>query len=158
MVRIKLELPFSLSSHSIVVLFPVGLSSIWHFQQVLLGVEVSSGFFPVGFSSVEETSTPKKTYWKCFDSDDRPTGKNKYIEWDDGEKGNSNLIVFNSYRCTNHDILKYCELWVCDFSFKYHVSCTDGKISVRINLLFYLFFHRRTIQQLCVSFLKAIRR
>ena len=23
---------------------------------------------------------------------------------------------------------------------KYHVSCTDGKISVRINLLFYLFF------------------
>ena len=25
-------------------------------------------------------------------------------------------------------------------SFKYHVSCTDGKISVRINLLFYLFF------------------
>ena len=25
-------------------------------------------------------------------------------------------------------------------TFKYHVSCTDGKISVRINLLFYLFF------------------
>ena len=30
-------------------------------------------------------------------------------------------------------------------SFKYHVSCTDGKMSVRINLLFYLFFHRRPI-------------
>ena len=25
-------------------------------------------------------------------------------------------------------------------TFKYHVSCTDGKISLRINLLFYLFF------------------
>ena len=25
-------------------------------------------------------------------------------------------------------------------TFKYHVLCTDGKISVRINLLFYLFF------------------
>ena len=30
-------------------------------------------------------------------------------------------------------------------TFKYHVSCPDGKISVRINLLFYLFFHRRPI-------------
>ena len=27
-----------------------------------------------------------------------------------------------------------------DNAFKYHVSCTDGKISVRINLLFYLNF------------------
>jgi hypothetical protein len=26
-------------------------------------------------------------------------------------------------------------------TFKYHVSCTDGKISVRINLLFNLLFH-----------------
>jgi hypothetical protein len=25
-------------------------------------------------------------------------------------------------------------------TFKYHVTCTDGKISVRINLLFYLYF------------------
>ena len=25
-------------------------------------------------------------------------------------------------------------------TFKYHVSCTDGKISVKINLLFYLYF------------------
>ena len=25
-------------------------------------------------------------------------------------------------------------------TFKYHVSCTDGNISVRINLLFYLYF------------------
>ena len=38
-------------------------------------------------------------------------------------------------------------------TFKYHVSCTDGKTSVRINLLFNLYFHRRPIQQLCVSFL-----
>ena len=39
--------------------------------------------------------------------------------------------------------------WVCEkcihtlyfiYIFKYHVSCTDGKISVRINLLFYLIF------------------
>ena len=34
--------------------------------------------------------------------------------------------------------------------------CTDGKISVRINLLFYLFFHRRPIQHLYVSFLFII--
>ena len=26
------------------------------------------------------------------------------------------------------------------FNFKYHVSCTDGKISVRINLLFDFYF------------------
>ena len=29
-------------------------------------------------------------------------------------------------------------------AFKYHVLCTDGKVSVRINLLFYLFFHKKT--------------
>ena len=34
-------------------------------------------------------------------------------------------------------------------SFKYHAPCTVGKISVRINLLFYIFFHRRPIQNLC---------
>ena len=34
-------------------------------------------------------------------------------------------------------------------TFKYHVSYTDRKISVRINLLFYLFFHRRPNQHLC---------
>ena len=38
-------------------------------------------------------------------------------------------------------------------TFKYHVSCTGEKISVRINLLFYLFFHSRPIQHLCGSFL-----
>ena len=38
-------------------------------------------------------------------------------------------------------------------NFKYHVSCTDGKISVRINLLLYLFFHpRRPNQHLSVSY------
>ena len=30
----------------------------------------------------------------------------------------------------------------------YHISITDEMISVRINLLFYLFFHRRPIQHL----------
>ena len=34
-------------------------------------------------------------------------------------------------------------------TFKYQVSCTDGKILVKINLLFYLFFIGRTIQHLC---------
>ena len=38
------------------------------------------------------------------------------------------------------------------YTFKYHVSCTDGEISVRIDLLFHLFFHRRPCQQLCVFF------
>ena len=28
-------------------------------------------------------------------------------------------------------------------TFKYHISCTDGKISVRIMYFYYLFFHRR---------------
>ena len=31
-------------------------------------------------------------------------------------------------------------------NFNYHVSCTDGKISVRIIYFYYLFFHRRPIQ------------
>ena len=43
-----------------------------------------------------------------------------------------------------------CVFFSC---FIYHVSCTDGKISVRINLIFYLFFQRCPIQHLCVSFL-----
>ena len=30
---------------------------------------------------------------KCRDNDEKPTGKNITIEWDDGEKGNSNLIL-----------------------------------------------------------------
>ena len=37
-------------------------------------------------------------------------------------------------------------------TFKYHVSCTYGKISVRINLLFYLFF-TVVSSNICVSFL-----
>ena len=36
-------------------------------------------------------------------------------------------------------------------SFKYHVSCTDEKISVRIIYFYYLFFHCRPIQ-CCVFF------
>ena len=32
------------------------------------------------------------------------------------------------------------EYYVISITFKYHVSCTDGKISVRINVLFYLYF------------------
>ena len=42
-------------------------------------------------------------------------------------------------------------------TFEYHISCIDGKISVRINLLFYLFFHDRLIQHLCVSFMLDFR-
>ena len=34
-------------------------------------------------------------------------------------------------------------------AFKYHVSCTDGKISVRIIYFYYLFFHRRPTHKLC---------
>ena len=36
-------------------------------------------------------------------------------------------------------------------TFKYHVSCTDGKISVGIIYFYYLFFQRRRIQG-CVLF------
>ena len=36
-------------------------------------------------------------------------------------------------------------------TFKYHVSCTDGKISVRIIYFYYLFFHHHPIQ-CCVFF------
>ena len=42
-------------------------------------------------------------------------------------------------------------------NFIHHISCTDGKISVRISLLFYLFLHRRPIQQLFVSFLSPLK-
>ena len=64
---IKLELPSSPLSNSIVVFFfPVGLSSLsQYFQQVFLGVEVSS--------------TSKKTCWKCCDNNKRPTGKNYWM-------------------------------------------------------------------------------
>ena len=34
-------------------------------------------------------------------------------------------------------------------TFKYHVWCTDGKISVRIIYLYCLFFHRRPTHKLC---------
>ena len=34
-------------------------------------------------------------------------------------------------------------------TFKYHVSCTDGKISVRIIYFYYLFFHRCPTHKLC---------
>ena len=35
-----------------------------------------------------------KICWKCQDNDERPTGKkNTTIEWEDGEKDNSNLIL-----------------------------------------------------------------
>ena len=65
-VRFKLELLFSPSAHSIVVFFPVGLSSLSRdFQQVLLGVEVS----PVSWLG------------------------QLTVKWDDAEKGHSNLIL-----------------------------------------------------------------
>ena len=96
--RFQLELPFSPSSHSIVVFFPIGLSSLLrHFQQVLLGVEVSSvswlGQLTVNYPNqgTQETSTPNKTCWKCHDNDKRPKGNNTAIEWDNGGKiGNQN--------------------------------------------------------------------
>ena len=102
MVRIKFELRFSSSSHSIVMFFfPVGLSSLSrYFQQVLLGVKFLFPFLAwtpnVNSPSqeTEDTSTPNKTFWKCRDNDGRPTGKkNTTFEWDDGERGNSNLIL-----------------------------------------------------------------
>ena len=34
-------------------------------------------------------------------------------------------------------------------TFKYHVSCTDGTISVRVINFYCLFFHRRPTQKLC---------
>ena len=74
-VEMRLELPFSPSSYSIVVFFPVSLSSNCPSRET------------------EETSTPNKTCWKCRDNDERSTGKNATIEWDDGEKANSNLIL-----------------------------------------------------------------
>ena len=37
------------------------------------------------------------------------------------------------YECAHNDLTSYIN------PFKYHVSCTDGKISVRINLLFYFY-------------------
>ena len=56
-------------------------------------------------------------------------------------------------RCFVLEVASYHLLWMLFGlnTFKYHVSWTDEKISVRINLLFYLFFHRRPIQQLGVS-------
>ena len=34
-------------------------------------------------------------------------------------------------------------------TFKYHVSCTDGKIRVGIIYFYHLFFHRRPTHKLC---------
>ena len=67
---INFLLPFLVSSHLTVVLFfPVGLLSLSHFHQVLLGVEVSS----------------------VYDNDEKPTRmKNTTIEWDVSEKSNKN--------------------------------------------------------------------
>ena len=49
----------------------------------------------------------KEKTWKRPDNDERPTGKkNTTIEWDDGEKGNSNLIL-NGIPLKHEIILKY---------------------------------------------------
>ena len=91
--RIKLELPLSPSSHSIVVFFPVGLLSLSrHFQQVLLGVEVFSISWP--------TRPVEKVVITTKGLQEKTT-----IEWEDGEKGNFNLIlteIFPSVRETWH--------------------------------------------------------
>ena len=67
-------------------------------------------------------------------------------------------VTLDYYRLT---VWYFCMNKIWDFiinkkfsvinTFKYHVSYTNGKISVRIILLFYLFFHRRPIQNLCIS-------
>ena len=50
----------------------------------------------------------------------------------------------NTFWSTMKKYQKISELWgkkfefMGDNTFKYHFSCTDGRISVRINLLFYL--------------------
>jgi hypothetical protein len=135
MIKIKLELPFLPSSHSIVVFFfPAHLLSLsLHFQQVLLGVEVSSvswleqltvgveitdyfncrvskflllpslGCWSLEFKSLTEGRSlyigsfcPAITSLSNYLEEifERHTGKkNTTIEWDDGEKGNSNLIL-----------------------------------------------------------------
>ena len=41
------------------------------------------------------------------------------------------------------DTLLFADIQVIFNTFKYHVSCTDGKISVRIIYIYYLFLHRR---------------
>ena len=71
-----------------------------------------------------------------------------------------NLFVFSRDLKAHHwsDSLGHCPLIVSNLgiyrfidsfqvinTFKYHVSCTDGKISVRINLLFYLFLRYKEI-------------
>ena len=40
-------------------------------------------------------------------------------------------------------------------AFKYHVSCTDGKISVRIIYFSYLIFHRRSNHKLFLSIIRS---
>ena len=52
-----------------------------------------------------------------------------------------NCRIFQTYT-----IFKYS--WVAN-TLKYHVSCTGGKISVRINYFYCLFFHRRPTHKLC---------
>ena len=50
--------------------------------------------------------------------------------------------VPHAYSCNRSLDIEFLSTKLILNTVKYHVSCTDGKISVRINLLFYLFFQR----------------
>ena len=73
-------------------------------------------------------------------------------------------ILFTSCDETHNYFIMLLRFFFLGFYFAFlslsillNPSCTNGKILVRINLLFYLFFHRRPIQYLYVSFLQAFR-
>ena len=55
-------------------------------------------------------------------------------------------LSFSQFICAFHQ--EITSFFQQEFPFRYDVSSTDGKISVTINLLFYLFFHRCPIQVL----------
>ena len=78
-------------------------------------------------------------------------GQEKDIQQHEGvteEKNKKRKVRYKKGISENWHKFLICEL-ICINTFKYHVSCTDGKISVRIELPF---FHHRPIQNLC-SFL-----
>ena len=78
-------------------------------------------------------------------NDEKPTGKkNTTIEWGDGGKiGNRNKLILTTTISSNiaKKHVSYIHLFeLMHNAFKYHLACTDGKISLRINLLFHLHF------------------
>ena len=64
----------------------------------------------------------------------------------------THFISFHESICSSSSLRVRGEEYSCDVqyqSIKYHVSCTDGKISVRIIYFYCLFFHRRPNHRLC---------